>query len=98
MKDKTEKKDKAPDTKEESKRLKRVIGQIEGIRKMMDDERKLEDILTQCKAVHSALKSVESRLLQRYLDAAIKNIARAEKKKSKEQKIAELMDLYKPVH
>src|SRR5579885_654010 len=97
MKDKSDKKDKTLDIKEESKRLKRIIGQVEGIRKMLDDERRLEDVLTQCKAVHSALKSVESRLLQRYLDVAIKNIAKAEKKKSKEQKIAELMDLYKPV-
>ena len=102
-KDKKEKKEKRidapqlPDTKEESKRLKRVIGQVEGIRNMLESGRRLEDILTQCKAVHSAIKSVESRLLKRYLDVALHEIGRAEKKKSKEQKIEELMELYKPV-
>ena len=108
MKDKAEKKEKAkakdkekrieaPDTWEESKRLKRIVGQVEGIRNMLEGGRRLDDVLTQCKAVHSALKSVESRLLERYLDAALRDIAKSEKKKSKEQRIAELMDLYKPV-
>lgn len=80
------------------KRLNRVIGQIEGIQNMMEDGRKLDDILNQCKAVHSALKSVESRILARYLDDAIEEIRHSEKRKSREQKIEELMDLYRPVN
>ncbi len=84
-------------SRDDMKRLNRIIGQIEGIQKMMGDERALDDILVQCKAVHSALKSVESRLLARYLDDAISKIGKSEKKKSREQKIDELLDLYKPV-
>lgn len=82
---------------DEIKRLNRVIGQIEGIKKMLENARDLDAVLIQCKAVHSALKSVESRLLMNYLDTALDEIARAEKKKTREEKISELMDLYKPV-
>lgn len=81
----------------EVKRLNRIIGQIEGIKKMLESERALDDILIQCKAVHSALKSIESRLLKTYLDVAVNDIMKAEKKKSREQKVSELMDLYRPV-
>ncbi len=84
-------------SKDEVKRLNRAIGQIEGIQKMINEGRALDEILVQCKAVHSALKSVESRLLARYLDNALTRIAKAEKKKSREQTIDELLDLYKPV-
>jgi DNA-binding FrmR family transcriptional regulator len=82
-------------SRDEVKRLNRVIGQIEGIQKMIDDARALDEILVQCKAVHSALKSVESRLLERYLDVALTRISKTEKKKSREEKIDELLDLYK---
>lgn len=83
--------------KDEIKRLNRIVGQVEGIRKMMEEQRALGDILIQCKAVHSALKAVESRVLQRHLDRALADIGQMEKRKAREQKIAQLMDLYRPV-
>lgn len=83
------------DYSDEMKRLNRIIGQIEGIRKMLDDERGLGDVLVQCKAVHSALKSIENRLIKIHLDEALDDIAKAEKKKNREQKIADLEELFK---
>ncbi len=85
----------AIDRKDEVKRLNRVIGQVEGIRNMLEEGRKLEDVLTQCKAVHSALKSVESRILKSYLDAALDKIVRLEKKKDRQEKMSELEDIFK---
>lgn len=80
---------------EESKRLNRIIGQVEGVRKMLEDQRKLEDVLIQCKAIHSALKSVESRIVKAHLEVALDEIASLEKRKKREEKIAELEELYK---
>ena len=48
------------DYRDEVKRLNRVIGQVEGVQSMLDENRKLESVLIQCKAIHSALKAVEA--------------------------------------
>ena len=82
---------------EEIKRLNRIVGQIEGIKKMVEGSRGLEDVLTQCKAVHSALRGVENRLLERHLDQAIGEIERGEKKKQRAQYVADLKALYRPI-
>lgn len=81
--------------KDESKRLNRVIGQIEGVRKMLDHQRKLEDVLMQCKAIHSALRSVESRLVKAHLEVVLDEVANLDKRKHREQRVAELEELYR---
>lgn len=83
------------DTSEETKRLNRVIGQVEGIQSMIKDQRKLKDVLAQCKAAQSALKSIETRLVKAHLEAAFESIAKIEKKKERAEKLAELEDLFK---
>lgn len=91
------KKSEAPsiDYSDEVKRLNRVMGQLEGIQKMLGSKRKLGDILAQCKAIHSALRSVESRLLKLHLENVLDEVAKLEKKKSREQKVAEIEELFK---
>ena len=83
------------DFSDEVKRLNRLEGQIDGVRKMLAEGRKLDDILMQCKAIHSALRSIESRVIKLHLEAAIDEIDKSEKKKSKAEKIAELEELFK---
>ncbi len=85
----------AIDTSDENKRLNRVIGQIEGIRSMLKDQRKLEDVLMQCKAVHSALKSIESRIVKAHIEVALDEVAKLDKKKQRAEKVAELEELFK---
>ena len=81
--------------KDEIKKLNRIIGQIEGVRKMLGEDRKLEAVLMQCKAIRSALKSIESRILKTHLEVVLDDIARLDKKKSRAEKVAELEDLFK---
>lgn len=81
----------------ETKKLNRIIGQVEGVRKMLEEQRRLDDVLIQCKAIHSALKSVESRLIKAHLEVALDEIVKIEKKKNRAQKVAELEDLYRRV-
>ena len=83
------------DYSDEIKRLNRVVGQVEGVRKMLDERRNLGDILSQCKAVHSALKSIENRILKLHLENVLDEVAKLEKKKSREQKVAEIEELFK---
>jgi len=83
------------DHSDEVKRLNRIVGQIEGIRKMLEEQRRLEDVLMQCKAIHSALKSIETRIIKAHLEVALDEITRIEKKKSRAEKVAELEALFR---
>lgn len=96
-KDKSKKKIEAAtiDHSDDIKRLNRVVGQIEGIAKMLEGGRKLDDVLMQCKAVHSALKSVEIRIIKAHLEQVLDEVAKQEKKKNREQQLSELENLFK---
>ena len=48
-------------------KLNRISGQVEGIKKMIEEERYCLDIVYQIKAVRSALKSVEKNILHNHI-------------------------------
>ncbi len=48
-------------------RLNRISGQIDGIKKMIEDERYCIDIINQIRAARSALKAVEINILNKHL-------------------------------
>ena len=52
-------------------RLNRMIGQMNGIKKMLDDNRYCGDILTQVSAVESALTSFGYIVLQNHLQTCV---------------------------
>lgn len=73
-------------------RLNRINGQIEGIKKMIEESRYCPEILIQLKAVRSALKSVESNILTKHLEHCI---ARSfDSVSEKKEKIDELKALF----
>ena len=53
------------------RRLARIRGQIEGIQRMVSDERYCPDILQQSAAVHSALRAAEKVLLANHLERCV---------------------------
>ncbi|MGE0754615.1 MAG: metal-sensitive transcriptional regulator [Alphaproteobacteria bacterium] len=82
------------DASSEIKRLNRVIGQVEGVQKMLADGRKLKDVLIQCRAIHSALKSVEHRVFKAHVDVALEEVVKMGKKKDRSAKVVELEELF----
>ena len=56
-----------PDHSSQVKKLNRVIGQIEGIKRMVSDRRYCPDILLQARAAASALKAIEMTILDTHL-------------------------------
>lgn len=52
-------------------RLNRIIGQLNGIQKMLDDNRYCGDILTQIAAVESALQSVGYIILEEHMQTCV---------------------------
>ena len=73
-------------------RLNRIAGQIEGIKKMIEDGRYCPDILSQLRAVRSAVKAVEGNILKSHLQSCVAQSF--ENDIDKEQKIEELKNLF----
>lgn len=48
-------------------RVRRIAGQVQGIRKMIEEQKYCIDIITQIQATRSALRSVELQILQRHM-------------------------------
>ncbi len=81
-----------PDHNGQIPRLNRIIGQLEGIKKMIEANRYCPDILTQLRAVRSAVRSVEGNILQSHLRHCVaQSFANPEER---DRKINELKTLF----
>lgn len=75
-----------------SRRLARIRGQVEGLRRMVDEERYCPDILQQFAAVHAALRSAERTLLENHLERCATR-ALGQGGQAAEEVRAEILDL-----
>lgn len=75
-----------------SRRLARIGGQVEGIRRMVEEERYCPDILQQFAAVHAALRAAEKTLLANHLERCATR-ALGEGGSAAEQVRGEILDL-----
>ena len=83
-----------PDHSKELKRLNRISGQIEGVKKMIKERRYCADIIIQLKAVSSAVKSAEVVILKSHLESCVKDVFRENNLKERQKKIDELLKLF----
>ena len=82
-----------PNHKEEIARINRAIGQLEGIKKMIDEQRYCPDIIIQLKAVRSAVKHIESNILKTHLEHCVADtFGNNEEAKQKILEIKNLLD------
>jgi len=82
-----------PSHKSQLSRLNRAAGQIDGIRRMIEEDRYCVDILAQLKAVRSALKSIELSVLETHMHACLKQSA--DNDALRQEKIDEILSLLK---
>ena len=73
-------------------RLNRISGQIEGIKRMIEERRYCPEIINQLRAVRSAVKAVESNILQKHLQHCVAQSFSSQAEKDK--KIEELKMLF----
>lgn len=73
-------------------RLNRISGQIEGIKRMIDDRRYCPDILTQLRAIRSAVRAVESNILNLHLQTCVMQCFDSEEERN--EKIMEIKKLF----
>ena len=82
-----------PDHTPQIKRLNRMIGQLGGIKKMIEDGVYCPEILIQTKAVSSALRSLETSLLEGHLNGCVTEAISSGLDKDK--KLEELLHIFK---
>ena len=75
-------------------RLNRIAGQINGIAKMIEEDRYCMDVLIQVSAVKSALTSFGDRILEEHLNTCVMEQAQL----GNREVMAELMELIGKVH
>ena len=81
-----------PCHKAEIPRLNRAIGQLEGIKRMIEDKRYCPEILIQLKAVRSAIMSVEKNILSTHLEKCVAESF--DDKENAKEKIEEIKELF----
>ena len=82
-----------PDHGKEITRLNRVAGQVEGLKKMILERRYCPDILTQIKAVRSALKTIEGNILETHLHACVAEAMAGQNQTQITEKIDEIKEM-----
>ncbi len=76
-------------------RVNRIAGQIVGIKKMIEEHRHCPEILTQLRAIRSAVKGLEASILERHLSHCLSDSLSAGNEADIKQKIDELKDVFK---
>lgn len=75
--------------------LNRVSGQIEGIKKMIEEGRYCPEILNQLRAIRSAIKSIELRILDTHLTSCVTEAYLSQDQAEQRKKIDEIRELIK---
>ena len=76
-------------------KINRTIGQLEGIKKMIEDDRYCVDILMQVKAARSVVKNIELSILERHMQMCLAKAVASGKQDEIATKIAEITSLVK---
>ncbi len=76
------------------RRLKRIEGQVQGLSRMVENERYCVEILHQVRAVEAALHRVGSIILDQHLQTCVTDAFQSKDADGRRQKIAELTQLY----
>lgn len=80
----------------EVSRINRVIGQLEGVKKMISDHRDCQEIMAQIRAIRSAIHAIETNVLHDHLQACVHHILKeSESDPVTQSKIEEISSLFK---
>ena len=89
------KKAKKSDHSSELGKLKKLKGQIEGVEKMINEQRYCADVIGQVRAVRSGLLSVEASMLETHLKNCVSEAIRQGKQSEVDTKIDEIVQIFR---
>ena len=76
------------------KRLNRIAGQVQGVARMVAEDRYCMDILTQVQAVKAALARAEAEILRDHAGHCVREAILAGNAEATQKKLDELVDLF----
>lgn len=76
-------------------KINRAIGQLEGVKKMVEENRYCVEILQQLKAARSAIKNIEQNVLKKHMQMCLLKAAKSQDEEEILTKIEELQNIIK---
>ena len=83
--------EKHPNYEKHIPRINKISGQLNGIKKMIEEQRYCPEIITQLKAVSSACQSLEIIMLEKHLESCVLEAFQSKDKNAQAKKIKELL-------
>jgi len=80
--------------KDRLKRMKYLKGHLEGIYKMIENDRYCIDIIKQNLAVIEAIRKVNKMILESHINTCVTTAIKSSKEKERKRVIKELLDIY----
>jgi DNA-binding FrmR family transcriptional regulator len=74
-------------------RLRRIEGQVQGIQRMVEEDKYCVDILLQLAAVRGAVEQVQKLLLGQHLESCVVDAVRSGNARDRQRKMDELLDV-----
>ena len=75
-------------------RIRRIVGQVSAIERMIDEDRYCVDVLLQVAAVRAALDGLGKVLLQSHVEHCVADAFASGRPQDRQKKIAELMEVF----
>jgi len=75
-------------------RLRRIEGQVQGIQRMVEEDKYCVDILLQLTAVDGAVEQVQRLLLGRHIESCVADAIRSGSTRDRQKKVEELLDVF----
>lgn len=72
-----------------------ISGHLEGIKRMIKEDKYCIDIILQNEAVISAIKKVNEMVLKNHLDTCVTQAIKGKSEKERKKKIKELLEIFK---
>ncbi|HAL92633.1 MAG TPA: transcriptional regulator [Verrucomicrobia bacterium] len=76
-------------------RIRRIAGQVQGVQRMIEEEKYCIDIVTQIQAARSALRAVELRILQKHMRHCVHDAFTSGSPREAGEKMEELLRVMK---
>lgn len=76
-------------------RMNYLSGHLEGVKKMIKDDKYCIDVIKQNEAVIAAIKKLNRIILENHLNTCVTKAIKGKNKKEREKKIKELLEIFK---
>lgn len=83
-----------PSHQKDKKRLNKIKGQLDGIDRMIDENRYCLDIIYQIRAATSALKALEKEVMHTHIKSCVKTAIESKNQFESQEKIEEIMNFF----